>query len=269
MISTPLHASEYKNPMAVFNIDKINDMNINQLKNFITYLNEEKNSYIDLINSFNDLSLKEFYVKFSKLYSVDTFELEDKVIEKFKKNSEFYKIRTDDIVEDGYKYGNGGDSFFLMYHYYAVYEIYAKKGCINPAKVYRKDEIAELVKEKKVMVMDIKPSVEQVNKKPEVVYSLSNHLKKISVTSPLLNFDEFEKIKSPSDALKNTFAMSIIRSEFSVERLNKDFEDYMKFYNKVRNDCLKKAYKIIKERKTEIKKEQKEIAILENYLSKI
>jgi len=252
MICEPLFLDLKRCKLFALQTKNIDEMNVKELKNYITKLVQEKNEYENLATSFEDLHSYELLNNLKKYYNIDTFELKEQIIDYAKQNSTYFKLKTNDIVDKISKIGFGSDSFYLSNPHYAIYEIYAKKYLINPKKTYTKEEISELVKDKNVIVVNIEPSNKPVNLKPDSLAEMKKHLSQIDIVSPYLNFDEIESDEEIKDNVKNTYALNIIKSEFDAERLDNDFKTYMTYYNNAKTKYLKAAYDLIKNEQIEI-----------------
>ena len=241
-----------------------------ELKDLAKALKREKYAFDVLSNEFENLTTKKFFKLYKRFYSWNNKEIKDRLLKKEIKSGEHLTIKTFDIAPYHTKEGYGSQSYWTTNYFYADYKIYAKKGMVNPDFTYTKEQIADMVKNKLLVVEEIEPS--------NRFYSLKNveweleRLSQISLESPITKLDEgfnFEHYHIESERLQqmteqNPEVLDMIRAEFSKQRLEKDYQSYLKQYEQAKRCCFKNAYKLIEYRKHIIDKENKEIESLKS-----
>ena len=183
---------------------------------------------------------------------------------------------TKDIYVEYTKMGYGSDSLWNKQYFWADYIVLAKNGVIDCHKIYTKQEIADLVKAKKVYVKDIACSKTLVDIDRKDIKTAIKWLKEIKVDSDVDKLAKgfFKKSSrlTPEDLkemqAQNGNVFGMIYKEFSFEKMCDDYSKFLKQYEIAKHLCLKKAQKEIKESKHKIKNEN-DIIKYTNELTKV
>ena len=194
-----------------------------------------KNAFELLIKNFDVLSNKQFFDLFKKFYSVSTDEIKEYIVTKTIKNPKQYTIKTDDIAGGVYTEGHGKDFSWWTEYYHVAYVVMAEDGSLDENRIYTKQELRDLVKSKKVIVMDADAYGDELDLKE--VQPMLNNLMKIVVPDIIpKKFDyyfHFDEQQSESFFDKHKALFNLIRKDISKEQLLEDYNKFMKEFTRI------------------------------------
>lgn len=234
-----------KIPLCVYN----NQNNPKRLMSIAQDLKQEKAQFERLLDK--NLSDIEFFDLYKSFYRWDN----DAIIAKCNKdvfaNPKKSILKTNDVVSYINSEGSRRDFSWWTEWRNAAYVVLTNSDFQPEDRIYTKQEIEKLVKEKKMIVL--RTDIPYGNELDEEAYKTSIEMKKINVTPDKLNYGfnlyahALNKQQIKEMYLDNPKAFRVIREDLKQDKLMKDYEKYVAQYNMVMGqilDALKKCSKM-------------------------
>lgn len=219
-----------KIPLCVYN----NESNPKGLMSIAQDLKQEKAKFERLLNK--NLSDIEFFDLYKSFYRWDNNAIIAECNKDAFPNPKNTIIKTNDVVKQINSEGSRGDFSWWTEWRNAAYEVLTNSDFQPEDRIYTKQEIEKLVKEKKMIVL--RTDISYGNELDEdEAHKTSIEMEKINVTPDKLNYgfyflafalDNQEIKKMYTD---NPKAFRVIREDLKQEKLMKDYEKYVAQYN--------------------------------------
>ncbi len=225
------HVKKGRRPMCVYE----NENNPQKLLAIAKSLKQEKASFLRLFDG--TLSDIEFFQIYKQFYRWDTDAIVANCNQTAFPNPKTMVVRTSDVTSTIESEGHGRDFSWWTEWRHSAYEVLTNSDFQLEDRVYSKQEIAELVAQKKLIVLrDGIPYGKEID--GTEAYKTSKKLETINIKTNELHprFQYYSYAISDNDIQKmfdaNPSAFKAIREDLTEGRLTADYEKYLVEYNR-------------------------------------
>ena len=248
-----IHIKKGRSPRCVYE----NERNPKKLLELAHSLEAQKASFARLFDE--TLSDTEFFQIYKQFYRWDTDAIIANCNQSAFPNPKTSIIKTSDVTSTIESEGHGRDFSWWTEWRNSAYEVLTNEDFQLEDRVYSKQEIAELVRQKKLIVLrDDIPYGNEID--GSQAYKTSKQLEPIQVKTSALHprFSYYGYALTDKDIkamyLANPSAFSAIRQDLTSDRLTADYEKYLVEYNRTMGQIdtlLGQLLKAIKEPKAD------------------